>query len=155
MKTPCGEDWLSRMKRIRETSPGYRIVTAEGDFLIAGWSYPDLAKLSKMEHLLKGPAIIACGTGESVASFDSVKSVAFSDGSMFSVKFRYGIPFGTPLRFEFFDAKGESQFTIDRKRNIWIGRNADRRHVLMLIVAERYLVELNSLQASSVAGGPA
>jgi hypothetical protein len=154
MMEPCTQEWWTQRKReIHERSPGYRIATAQGDYVIAGYSYPTNTRNSKLEILATGPSITDKKNDEVVARLNYRKSITFPDGHVFSIKWHNGFPFWKPDRYEFIDSTGRSQFRIERGGITWINPNAQREHVLILLAAERYLIHINRVEAFGAAGG--
>lgn len=149
VKLPCDDKWWDIRKKADIASPGYTIRLPDSEYIFEGGSIRQQAEAAKDLPVYNRTVVItAKRDGSIVAELDdNNKMIIFSDGARYRIVFGYWIPFKKPIRFEFFDKAGVIQFDIDSKRNIWIEKGANMKHILFLIAMERYLVDLNIAEA--------
>lgn len=146
---PCGEDWWEHRRRANIHSAGYEVRIAGGDYIIQGSQIQIQSENTKQLPEYNRTVVVTRKGDEGIfAEFCNENSLLkFYDGTQYRVAFRFWVPFKDVTRFEFSDQAGVLQFHINKNWDIWIEAKAHMKYILLLIVIERYLVDLNNAEA--------
>jgi len=146
---PAGEEWWERNKKAGVFIPGYSVRTSNRTFIMQGSTTPIIWK-EAIDLPVYGHTVVITdmesGFVVAVVSND-LRSVRFDDEDSFVIRFNGWIPFIGPHQYEFFDLLGTKQFHYDRKKAIWPEPGANRKHLLSLIIINRFLVDLITAEA--------